>query len=124
MQRNLSKREIGNIGEQATADFLVANGYNILERNYTIRGGEIDIIAEKNGAIAFVEVKTRSENALDDGVGAINYYKKQHIIKTAEFYIYKTRKQCNCRFDVAIVELRQNKVKHVRYYVSAFDASK
>lgn len=124
MQRNQNRREIGNIGEVATAAFLVRNGYKILERNYTIRGGEVDIIAEKNGVVAFVEVKTRGKRALDTGEGAITPGKKSHIIKTAESYLAKSGKDCECRFDVAVAQIQDESVRSLKYYVAAFDASK
>ncbi|MFR9035090.1 MAG: YraN family protein [Ruminococcus sp.] len=64
MQRKMGidhtqRRKTGNIGEDAVCGFLVRHGYEIIKRNFTVRGGEIDIIAEKADIIAFVEVKTR-----------------------------------------------------------------
>ena len=52
----MSTRDTGNIGESLTAYYLERSGYKILRRNYTVKGGEIDIIAEKDGVIAFVEL--------------------------------------------------------------------
>lgn len=126
MQRNVNNnyREIGDVGEEATANFLLKNGYEILKRNYTVRGGEIDIIAKKNDVIAFVEVKTRGKNPIVTGENAITNSKKQLIIKTAERFLLTLNKPCNCRFDVAVVEAREMKVVRLKYYVSAFDASK
>ena len=126
MQRNVNNnyREIGDVGEEATANFLLKNGYEILKRNYTVRGGEIDIIAKKNDVIAFVEVKTRGKNPIVTGENAITKSKKQLIIKTAERFLLTLNEPCNCRFDVAVVEAREMKVVRLKYYVSAFDASK
>ena len=126
MQRNVNNnyREIGDVGEEATANFLLKNGYEILKRDYTVRGGEIDIIAKKNDVIAFVEVKTRGKNPIVTGENAITKSKKQLIIKTAERFLLTLNKPCNCRFDVAVVEAREMKVVRLKYYVSAFDASK
>lgn len=126
MQRNVNNnyREIGDVGEEATANFLLKNGYEILKRNYTVRGGEVDIIAKKNDVIAFVEVKTRGKNPIVTGENAITNSKKQLIIKTAERFLLTLNEPCNCRFDVAVVEAREMKVVRLKYYVSAFDASK
>ncbi len=126
MQRNVNNtyREIGDVGEEATANFLLKNGYEILKRNYTVRGGEIDIIAKKNDVIAFVEVKTRGKNPIVTGENAITKSKKQLIIKTAERFLLTLNEPCNCRFDVAVVEAKEMKVVRLKYYVSAFDASK
>lgn len=55
------KRKFGDVGEKEAEDFLVKNGYQILDRNYRIKNiGEIDLIGEKNGKITFFEVKTRN----------------------------------------------------------------
>ena len=120
----MTSREIGDIGEQAVADALVNNGYKILCRNFTVRGGEIDIIAEKNNCVAFVEVKTRRENPLVSGEEAITNSKKQHIINAASAYLFKYNLEKVCRFDVAVAEYKNNKITHIKYYASAFDATK
>lgn len=111
------------MGESAVCDFLVRNGYEIVKRNFTVRGGEIDIIARKNGVTAFVEVKTRKVGALEECEQAVTEYKRRHIVKTAEIYISKLDEPCECRFDVAAVQVKNNKIVRLRYYVAAFDAS-
>lgn len=118
-------RSIGNIGENAVCDFLVRNGYEIIKRNFTIRGGEIDIIAMKGDVVAFVEVKTRKPNSLEDGESAITYRKKSLIVKTAEAYVHKFGRDDDMyRFDVAVVTCDRGVIKKIKYYAGAFDASK
>ncbi len=124
MTEKLTTRKIGNIGEDAVCKFLIKNGYEILNRNYTIRGGEIDIIAKKSDIIAFVEVKSRKKDSLTTGEEAMTKSKKAHIIKTAENYLLKLSELCCCRFDVAVVQIENNRAVKLKYYVSAFDASK
>ena len=120
-----NSRKIGDIGEQATADFLQRHGYAILERNYTVRGGEIDIIASKDDVTAFVEVKTRKENPLEQGEQAITPAKKKRLVAAAQRYIDEVMMNCDTfRFDVAVVTVSDNAVKHLKYYVNAFDGSK
>ena len=58
------RRKAGNIGEDAVCGFLVRHGYEIIKRNFTVRGGEIDIIAKKADIIAFVEVKTSNADLM------------------------------------------------------------
>ncbi len=123
-QQAPSERAVGGIGENAVCRFLENNGYEILDRNYTIRGGEIDIIAKKGDVIAFVEVKSRRRNALSSGEESITPSKRKHIIKTAECYFSRLAEPCSCRFDVAVVELDGGRAAGLKYYVSAFDASK
>lgn len=120
-------RRTGDFGESVVCDFLVRHGYEILERNFTVRGGEIDIIAYKKDidTLAFVEVKTRAENALVSGEEAVTSAKKKHIVRTAEIYLSKNlNESCGCRFDVAVVQVSDKSVKSLKYYAGAFDASK
>ncbi len=118
-------KNIGNNGENAVCDFLVRNGYEIIKRNFTIKGGEIDIIAMKGNVVAFVEVKTRKPGSLEDGESAITYKKKCFIIKTAETYVDKFGKDDDIyRFDVAVVIADKGEIKKIKYYAGAFDASK
>ena len=120
-----TNRETGNIGEEAVAGYLVHNGYEILERNYTVRGGEIDIIARKGETLVFVEVKTRREGALVSGEKAITEKKRRFLVRTAGIYLRRYvsgHGEMKCRFDVASVVVENGRVKHARYYVAAFNA--
>ena len=123
MQNEISSRSIGNIGEDHVCGYLKENGYEILHRNFTIRGGEIDIVAAQGNKIAFVEVKTRKVGAMTSGESAITYSKKQRLIKTAQAYIRKYNIKAFCRFDVAVVHHDGGRVVYFKYYRSAFDAS-
>ncbi|MBS7205160.1 MAG: YraN family protein [Ruminococcus bicirculans] len=117
------RRKAGNIGEDAVCGFLVRHGYEIIKRNFTVRGGEIDIIAEKADIIAFVEVKTREHGSLTSAEEAVDLRKQRLIIRTAQAYLQNAAQPLQCRFDVAVVETEGGKVKKLRYYVNAFDAS-
>lgn len=123
MQKNQTSRSIGDIGEEYVCGFLRRKGYRILARNFTIKGGEIDIIAEKDNKIAFVEVKTRKKGALTSGESAVTYTKRQRLIKAARVWLNKNSLEVFSRFDVAAVEVDNGVVTHLKYYVSAFDAS-
>ncbi len=59
-------QKIGEIGENTAVRFLMKHGFSILSRNYTKKWGEIDIVAEKEGKLHFVEVKSVSRETLDD----------------------------------------------------------
>lgn len=123
MQNEISSRSIGDIGEDYVCGYLKDNGYEILCRNFTIRGGEIDIVAAQGNRVAFVEVKTRRVGALTSGEAAITYSKKQRLIKTARAYLQKNGMKAFCRFDVAVVHHDGGRVVYFKYYRSAFDAS-
>lgn len=117
------RRKAGNIGEDAVCGFLLRHGYEIIKRNFTVRGGEIDIIAEKADIIAFVEVKTRTIGSMTSAEEAVDLRKQRLIIRTAKAYLQNVAQPLQCRFDVATVETEGGKVKKLRYYVNAFDAS-
>lgn len=95
-----NNREIGNIYEERAEKLLLSSGYKILERNYRVRAGEIDIIAEKDGVIVFVEVKYRSSTAFGYGIEAVDYRKIRRIYNAARIYLTLNRKFSNeIRFD-------------------------
>jgi len=95
---------LGRTGEDQAARFLVSRGYRILERNYRTRSGEIDLIALHQGTVAFIEVKTRSNDAYGAPELAVNHRKQQRMIKAALGYIkFKKLHQVPCRFDVVAI---------------------
>ncbi len=119
----MNRREKGDIGENAVCEYLLSNEWEIVARNYTIKGGEVDIIAKKDDIIAFVEVKTRHENAVESGFFAVTKSKKLRIIKTAQHYFWKNACELQPRFDVAAVETTNDGAVSVDYIENAFDMS-
>jgi putative endonuclease len=69
----------GRRGERAVARFLRRNGYTILERNFRVRGGEVDILACKDGLVVAVEVKTRTGKKPGSAFQSITPAKKRRI---------------------------------------------
>lgn len=94
---------LGQKGEDYAADFLKKGGYRILLRNWTWGKHEIDIICEKNDVIVFVEVKTRSEDYLEEPRNAVTTAKQRSIIFAADGYIQRNRIDKESRFDVLII---------------------
>lgn len=114
-----SRRGKGNFGEQKVVDWLQKNGYSILRQNYTCRQGEVDIIAQKDEVVAFIEVKTRLKLYFDLSQ-VITYSKKKKIIATAKNYISRYGDQNKVyRFDVALVEKVDNNFD-INYISNAF----
>lgn len=98
---NIDRYEIGRLGENWAIELLSAKGYKILERNYRCFRGEIDIIAEINGEIVFVEVKTRTSKIFGEPKESVTKKKISHMEKAALEYLVKNkRNNAKCRFDV------------------------
>ena len=123
MSGTANKRKIGNFGEDAVCAMLERQGAEILCRNFTVRGGEIDIIAKSGEYLLFVEVKTRRPGALTSGAAAVNTKKRHFLIRTAEQYLLKNPCDLQPRFDVAEVEYSGAFIRHIEYYAGAFDAT-
>ena len=90
----------GMLGEQYAAEQLRKKGYQIVAVNFRCRFGEIDIIAEKDGYIAFVEVKTRASNSFYSPAEAVTAAKQHKTITTAQHYLLKSQSKLQPRFDV------------------------
>lgn len=90
----------GSFGEDRAADYLRLHGYKILDRNFSCRFGEIDIIASKGGYIAFVEVKTRKNAEFAQAREFVTGAKQRRVITAAEYYLMKNPTQLQPRFDV------------------------
>lgn len=85
----MDNKDVGNKGEDLACEFLKKSGYRILERNYRIRGGEIDIVAKDGETLVFIEVKTRYSHDFGLPVESMTPWKIQFLLKTARFYIQK-----------------------------------
>ncbi len=119
----MTTREIGNIGEAFTVEFLKSKGCEILDRNFTIRGGELDIVAKKGELVHFVEVKSRKRDPLTSASSAITQRKIDLIVRTANEYYNRKNLDCSCIFDVALVEVDNGVVTDFQYIQRAFTAS-
>ncbi len=83
----MNTRVIGSFEEDVAISYLKENGFEILEQNFKCKIGEIDVIARKDNAIRFIEVKYRKGNVAGGVFYAINNQKLIKISKIAEFYI-------------------------------------
>ena len=91
-QKNFYKKFLGRVGEEKAAEFLTKKGYKILKTNYKTHVGEIDVIAEDNKTIVFVEVKTRSGDSYGEPCEAVDFRKQEKYVKVATEYLVKERK--------------------------------
>lgn len=119
--RIMAKSHIfGKKAEAAVVNLLEANHFTILEQNYTKFCGEIDIIAQKDDVIIFVEVKARN-NPRASMFEIVTPSKQQKIIQTARAYIAATNKhQMTHRFDVALIVGNECDDTKITYIPNAF----
>lgn len=109
--------EKGKLGEQKAKQYLIDLGYQILDTNWHYsKNAEIDIIAEDNGIIVFVEVKTRSNLNFGHPFEAINYQKLQKIRTAIYGYLNKLEvKYKGFRLDgIAVIGLDNSEIQHIK----------
>ncbi len=119
------RRGDGCRGERIACDYLVREGYTVTERNVFTPYGELDIIAQDERHILFIEVKQRNDTAAQSRYGrpalAVNAAKRKHIIASAQFYLHEHRLPLQPRFDVieiltspACDGFMQAKITHIK----------
>ena len=96
--------KLGSRGEALAWNFLRKQGYRLLEKNYRTRFGEVDVIAQKDNFVVFLEVKTRRDHQFGAPEESIDWRKQQKLSRVAQAYL-QTRKLENrpARFDVLSV---------------------
>ncbi|MEE8470247.1 MAG: YraN family protein [Dehalococcoidia bacterium] len=117
------RREVGARGEKLAADFLEESGYRILHRNFRCREGEIDIVAQQEECLVFVEVRTKKSRDFGTPEESVSFSKREKLISLAESYLQ------NCddpppswRIDVVAVELtpddKVSRLEHIENAIS------
>lgn len=108
---------LGKRGEGAAAKYLKSRGYEIKETNYRCPFGEVDIIAQHDDVIAFVEVKTRSDTSFGMPNEAVRSDRKKRYVACAKYYFLGREPDVTVRFDV--IEILNGEINHIE---SAFTA--
>ncbi len=113
----------GKAGERYVCEYLEKRGCVICESNYRKRYGEIDIIAENEARLIFVEVKTRTKHSMVSGFESITPSKVKKIVKTAAAYLAERPTKKQIRFDCAqvIVEEKTNALIRIDYIKNAVE---
>ncbi len=116
----MNKRETGTKQEQLACNYLRKQGIIILEQNYRVRQGEIDIIGRDHETIVFFEVKYRSSNKMGNPEEAVNSIKQRQIARISLFYIAKNGFSTlqSYRYDVIVILGQQ-----IKWYKNAFSYS-
>ncbi len=108
--------QLGKKGEQLAVDFLLKEGYNIIERNYRFKKAEVDIIAQKRAILAIVEVKTRSTADFGNPQDFVKPKQIKNLVKAVNEYIIENDLNVEVRFDIiAIIKERKKfKIEHLK----------
>ena len=99
--------ELGKKGEELAVQFLIENGYTILERNYRFNKAEVDIIALQNDILAIVEVKTRSSLDFGNPESFLKPSQIQNLVKAVNYYVETSNLDVEIRFDIISI-LKEN----------------
>ena len=106
----------GKQGEDLAAQFLEEAGYQILERNWTFKHIEVDIIAKWHEFLVLVEVKTRKGNTYGEPYTAVDYRKQRALIFAAERYLFGHKLDLEVRFDIISIIIGQDRtaIDHIK----------
>ena len=115
----MNRYEVGRKYEQEAVDYLRKNGYEILDRNYREKCGELDAVGKKDGKIVIFEVKFRSSSFCGDPLSAVDGRKQRRICRTSLHYLIKHgyNSDMPCRFDVIAI-YADGAIRHIE---NAFD---
>lgn len=118
-----SKKETGSFGEKLAFGFLKRNSFTIRELNFSSKFGEIDVIAEKEKILYFIEVKTRKNERFGNPLEAVDEKKKKKIQKCALYYLLKKNlSDSECRFGIIAIQLIGEAI-NIEWIENAFDIS-
>ena len=109
----------GAWGEKRACSYLKWHGYSIIETNFRCRHGEIDIIAQKGGFLAFVEVKLRKNADFGEAKEFVHAAKQRRIIAAASIWLSYNETELQPRFDVIEVYTEGRTV--INHLINAFE---
>lgn len=111
--------ELGKKGEQLAVDFLLKNGYEIIERNYRFDKAEVDVIARKKDVLAIIEVKTRSTIDFGSPEEFVKPKQMQRLVKAVDEYVVVNDLDVEVRFDIVAI-VKENKGFKIDHLENAF----
>jgi putative endonuclease len=114
-----TKQEIGKYGEDKAVEFLIAESYEILERNWRFKRAEVDIICKKEGILVFVEVKTKTYDFFGKPEEAVTIYKENLLKSAAGAYMRSINYDWEIRFDIIAILVNDSKFE-LKHYKDVF----
>ncbi len=112
----MNSTEKGRAGEQSAADFLQKEGFTVLDRNFRTKKGEIDIIADKDGELSFVEVKAWKSARYDSLEKAVDKKKQQRIIYASKVYLMgiAEEKYSALHYDIVFIDVSTGVIDYIK----------
>jgi len=132
----MNPKQLGVLGEKITSDYLEKKGYKILDKNYSrkwaqgLQKGEIDIIAQKDDNIHFIEVKTLTESdrerfSVISPEEKVNFQKQKQLIKIAQDWLSEKKVPLESKWQIDVVAikidlgLKKAKIRHIQNAIGA-----
>lgn len=118
-----SHNELGRLGEKKAAEFLLRKNYKIIACNWRFRKKEVDIVAEKDGFLVIVEVRTRTSSKWEHPRESITPAKMRFLVLAAEAYVKENEVDAPVRFDVVTcMPLKESDEWEIELIEGAFTA--
>ena len=111
--------DLGKKGEELAVDFLIKEGYIIVERNYRFDKAEVDIIAQHNNILAIIEVKTRSTTDFGNPQDFVKPKQVKNLVKAVNEYVIANDLDVEIRFDIIAI-VKQQKGYDIEHLKDAF----
>lgn len=118
----MDRQKLGQTYEALAERYLLKQGMIIRTRNYRCKAGEIDLIAEHQGTLVFVEVRYRGQTSLVTSEESVTPTKQRRLIRAAQHYLLRYRQDCPCRFDVLAMNRSSLGRLTIHWIDNAFDA--
>ena len=109
-------KQIGDVGEDVAVQHLVSHGLSVLERNFRVKGGEIDVVCRDGKTTVFVEVRCRKYGSFGGAAYSITATKQKRLILAARHWLAR-HGEGDCRFDCVLID--DGRLEWIR---NAFDA--
>jgi len=93
----------GHAAETLAADYLQEQGLKLVERNFRVRGGEVDLICRDGKVLVFVEVRLRRHKEYGGAASSVDARKQQRLVLAARHYLMRLP-ECDCRFDCVLLD--------------------
>lgn len=112
--------QLGEEGEKIAVQYLKSKGYIIHHTNWRMSHLEVDIIAENNDELVFIEVKTRSSEEYGRPEEAVDFEKERDLMKLANVYMENLQQEVPSRFDIISIILNDQE-SNITHFEDAFD---